>query len=222
MEHLRHVVIIQLQISLAQPRIPDELLHAFKGLRPDGLVQALFLWVAGVTVGGAPLAPRRGGKLCRGQPLQGFHTGIVIVVVRGEATDPPLLKGLASGNEAIVIRGQGNAALLKKVLVHHKSVGIRADRKPVYAAILVHEIVEVRIIDGTGGVGGGKIHEAVFQGAGIMEGKPAAGDNIRQSSVFIQEPVEIQVIVPDYKFNIDIRKLLLDIGRVFFIELCAP
>ena len=101
-------------------------------------------------------------------------------------------------------------------------MGIRADRKPVDAAILVHEIAEVRIIDGTGGVGGGQVHEAVFQRAGIMEGKPAAGDNIRQSSVFIQEPVEIQVIVPDYKFNIDIRKLLLDIGGVFFIELCGP
>lgn len=55
-----------------------------------------------------------------------------------------------------------------------------------------------------------------------MKGKPAAGDNIRQSSVFIQEPVEIQVIVPDYKLNVDIRKLLLEIGRVFFIELCGP
>ena len=153
--HLGHVVIIQIQVSLAQPRIPDELLHAFKGLRPDSLVQTLLLCVDGVTVDGAPLASRRGRKLSSGQSLQDFHTGIIIVVVRSKATDPPLLKGLAGGNEAIIIRRQGNAILLKKVLVHHKSMGIRAHRKPIDAAILVREIADVRIIDGTGSVGRG-------------------------------------------------------------------
>ena len=40
-----------------------------------------------------------------------------------------------------------------------------------------------------------------------MEGKPAAGYNIRQSTVFLQKPVEIQVIITYHKFNINIRSL---------------
>ena len=55
-----------------------------------------------------------------------------------------------------------------------------------------------------------------------MEGKPAAGYNIRQSAVFIQKTIEIQIIIAYYKFNVDIRKQFLDVWRIFFIQLCAP
>ena len=51
-----------------------------------------------------------------------------------------------------------------------------------------------------------------------MEGKPAAGYNIRQSTVFIKELVEIQIIIPYNKLDIDIRKLFLDIWCIFFIQ----
>ena len=44
-----------------------------------------------------------------------------------------------------------------------------------------------------------------------MEGKPAAGYNIRQSTVFVQKTIEIQIIIAYYKFNVDIRKLFLDV-----------
>ena len=101
-------------------------------------------------------------------------------------------------------------------------MSIRTHRKPVYAAILILKIVEVSIIDSTGRIGCGKIHQAVFQRTGIMQGKPAAGYDIRQPSVFIQKPVEIQVIIAYYKFHIDIRKLFLDVWCIFFIHACTP
>ena len=55
-----------------------------------------------------------------------------------------------------------------------------------------------------------------------MQGKSAAGYNIRQSTVFIKELVEIQIIIPYNKLDIDIRKLFLDIWCIFFIQVCAP
>ena len=55
-----------------------------------------------------------------------------------------------------------------------------------------------------------------------MEGKPAAGYNIRQSTVFIKKFIKIQIIIADYKFNIDIRKLFLDVWCIFFIQLRGP
>ncbi len=82
--------------------------------------------------------------------------------------------------------------------------------------------VEVSIIDSTGRIGCGKIHQAVFQRTGIMQGKPAAGYDIRQPSVFIQKPVEIQIIITYYKFHIDIRKLFLDVWCIFVIQACTP
>ena len=51
-----------------------------------------------------------------------------------------------------------------------------------------------------------------------MERKRRQGYNIRQSTVFLQEPVvEIQVIITYHKFNINIRKLFLDVWCIFFI-----
>ena len=44
-----------------------------------------------------------------------------------------------------------------------------------------------------------------------MQGKPATGNDIRKSAVFIEKLVEIQIITAHYKFNIDIRKLLLNV-----------
>jgi len=45
-----------------------------------------------------------------------------------------------------------------------------------------------------------------------MQGKPAAGYNIRQSAVFIKKLIKIQIIIAYYKFNIDIRELFLMYG----------
>ena len=55
-----------------------------------------------------------------------------------------------------------------------------------------------------------------------MQGKPAAGNNIRQSTVFIKKFIKIQIIIADYKFNIDIRKLFLDVWCIFIIQAGAP
>ena len=123
---------------------------------------------------------------------------------------------------AFIIRWKRNIILFKKIFVHYKAMGICTHRKPVYTAILIFEIVKVGIIDSTCSIGCGKIHQTVLQGACIMEGKPAAGYNIRQSAVFIQKTIEIQIIIAYYKFNVDIRKLFLDVWRIFFIQLCAP
>ena len=115
-----------------------------------------------------------------------------------------------------------NKDLFEKVFVNYKPMRIRTHWKPVYTAILIHKIVEVCIINSTCCIGCGKIHQAVFQRTGIMQGKPAAGYDIRQPSVFIQKPVEIQIIIAYYKFHIDIRKLFLDVWCIFVIQACTP
>ena len=99
---------------------------------------------------------------------------------------------------------------------------ICAHRKPVYTAILIRKAVDVCIIDSTGLIGGGKVHQTVLQRTGVMQRKPAAGYNIRQSTVFIQKSVEIQIVIAHYKFNIDVRKLLLNVWCICFIQLCGP
>ena len=99
---------------------------------------------------------------------------------------------------------------------------IRTHRKPVYASILIHKIAEIGIIDSTCLIGCGKIHQAVFQGTCVMQGKTTAGYNIRQSAVFIKKLIKIQIIIAYYKFNIDIRKLFLNVWCIFFIQICAP
>ena len=112
--------------------------------------------------------------------------------------------------------------LLKQSAVHHKAVGVRAHRQPVDAAILIHEAVEVGIINGARLVAGGKIHQAVLQRLCVMERKPAAGDHIRQLAVFVEEFIEIQIVVSHHKFHVHIRKLGLDVGGVLFIQVRRP
>ena len=50
-----------------------------------------------------------------------------------------------------------------------------------------------------------------------MQGKSAAGYNIRQSTVFIKELVEIQIIIPYNKLDIDIQEQLPDINVEFVV-----
>ena len=97
-------------------------------------------------------------------------------------------------------------------------MGVRAHRQPVDAAILIHEAVEVGIVNGTRLVAGGEIHQAVFQRLCVMERKPAAGDHIRQPTVFIEEFVEIQIVVSHHKFHVHVRELGLNVGGVLFIQ----
>ena len=81
---------------------------------------------------------------------------------------------------------------------------------------------QVRIINGARLVAGGKIHQAVLQRLCVMERKPAAGDHIRQPAVFIEEFVEIQIVVSHHKFHVHVRKLGLDVGGVLFIQVRRP
>ena len=63
------------------------------------------------------------------------------------------MKCLAGRNEAFIIRWKSNIILFKKIFVHYKAMGICTHRKPVYAAILIFEIVKVGIIDSTCSIG---------------------------------------------------------------------
>ena len=65
-------------------------IYTFKGLRPDGAIQTFFLCIIRVTVGDTPLASGRRRQLCCRQPLQRFHTGIIIMIVCSKSTDPHL------------------------------------------------------------------------------------------------------------------------------------
>ena len=79
--------VIQCKIICCKVGILNELLHPLKRPRPYGVVQTHPRGAGGVAVGSAPLAPRGGGKLGSGKPLQGFHAGVVVGIIGGKAPD---------------------------------------------------------------------------------------------------------------------------------------
>ena len=162
-EQVHHVIVSMLKILRREVGILNEPRHPFKRPRPHGIVQTRPRGVGGVAVGSAPLAPRRGGKLGGGKPLQRFHAGVVVGIIGGKAADAHFFKCLTGRRKALVIGGQRDAVLLKKAAVDHKAVGVGTDRQPVHTAILVFEAVEVGVIDSARLVGHGKVHQAVFQ-----------------------------------------------------------
>ena len=221
-EHPGHTVVIQRKVVCRKVGILNELLHPLKGARPHGIVQTYPHGAGGGAVSGAPLAPFRRGKLGSGKPLQGLHAGVVVGIVGGKAADAQRFKRLTGGNKACVIGGQRDIVLLKKAAVDHKAVGIRTDRQPVHAAILVFKAVEVGVVHSTRLVGGGKVHQAVLQGRSVVQREPAAGDDIRQTAVLLQKLIEIQIIVAHDEFHIHIRQLGLHIGCIGPVQAGAP
>ena len=81
---------------------------------------------------------------------------------------------------------------------------------------------EVGVVNGTRLVAGGEIHQAVLQRLCVMERKLAAGDHIRQPTVFIEEFVEIQIVVSHHKFHVHVRELGLNVGGVLFLQVRRP
>ena len=221
-EHPGHIVVIQRKIVCREVGILNELRHPLKRPRPHGVVQTHPCGAGRVAVSSAPLAPICSGKLGSGKPLQRFHAGIVVGIIGGKAADAHFFKRLTGRNEALVIGGQRNIVLLKKAAVDHKAVGIGADRQPVHAAVLVFEAVEVGVVHSARLVGQGKVHQAVLQGSRIVQREAAAGDDIRQTAVLLQKLVKIQIVVAHDEFNIYIRQLGLDIGRIGFVQAGAP
>ena len=202
--------------------ILNELRHPLKRPRPHGIVQTHPRGAGRVAVSGTPLTPLRRGKLGSGKPLQRFHAGVVVGIIGGKAADACRFKRLTGGNKACVIGGQGDIVLLKKAAVDHKAVGIRADRQPVHAAVLVFKAVEVGVVHSARLVGHGKVHQAVLQGGSIVQREPAAGNDIRQTAVLLQKLVKIQIVVADDELDIHIRQLRLDIGCIVFVQAGAP
>ena len=119
-------------------------------------------------------------------------------------------------------RWQRNAVFREQTAVDHKAVRVRADRQPVYAAVLVFEAVEVGVVDRARLVGRGEVHQTVLQRRSIMQREAAAGDNVRQTAVLVQKFVKIQIVIADDELNIHIRKLRLDVGGVIFIQRGVP
>ena len=202
--------------------ILNKLRHPLECARPDGVVQTHPLTVGGVAVGGAPLAPFRSGKLGSRKPLQRLHAGVVVGIIGGKAADAHLLKGLTGRHKAVIIRGQRDVVLLEQAAVDHESVGVGAHRQPVHAAVLIFEAVEVGIVDRARLVGGGKIHQAVLQGRSIVQREAAAGDDVRQAAVLLQEFVKVQIVVAYDKFNVHVRQLRLDIGGIGLVQAIGP
>ena len=203
-------------------RILNELRHPLKRPRPHGIVQTHPRGAGGVAVSGAPLAPFRRSKLGSGKPLQGLHAGVVVGIVGGKAADAQRFKCLTGCHKACVIGGQRNIVLLKKAAVDHKAVGIRTDRQPVHAAVLVFKTVEVGVVHSARLVGHGKVHQAVLQGGSIVQREPAAGDDIRQTAVLLQKLIEIQIVIAHDEFHIHIRQLGLDIRCIGLVEVIRP
>ena len=216
------VVVVQRQVSGVQSGVADEVLEILEGRRPDGVVQTDLFGARRVAVRGAPLAARRRGELGDRNALKRLHAGVVVKIVRVKAADAVLFERAAGGNEARVIGRQRNAVFLEQAAVDHEAVRVRADRKPVYAAVLVLEAVEVGVIDRARLVGQSEVHQAVLQRRGIMQREAAAGDDVRQTAVFVQKSVKIQIVVADDELDVHIRQLRLDIGGVIFVQRGVP
>ena len=216
------VVVVQRQVSGVQAGVADEALEVLKGRRPDGVVQTDLFGARRVAVRGAPPAALRRGKLGDRKALKRLHAGVVVEIVRIKAADAVLFERAAGGNEARVIGRQRNSVFLEQAAVDHEAVRVRADRKPVYAAVLVLEAVEVGVIDRARLVGQGEVHQAVLQRRGVVQREAAAGDDVRQTAVFVQKFVKIQIVVADDELNVHIRQLRLDIGGVIFVQRGVP
>ena len=221
-EHPSHIVVIQRKVVCRKVGILNELRHPLKRTRPHGIVQTHPHGAGRVAISGAPLAPFRRGKLGSGKPLQGLHAGVVVGIVGGKAADAHRFKCLTGRNKACVIGGQRDIVLLKKAAVDHKAVGIRADRQPVHAAVLIFKAVEVGVVHSARLVGHGKVHQAALQGRSIVQREPAAGDDIRQTAVLQQKLVKIQIVVAHDELNVHIRQLGLDIRRIGLVQAIRP
>ena len=101
-------------------------------------------------------------------------------------------------------------------------MGVCAYGQPVYTAVLIFKAVEVGIVDSACLVGGGKVHQAVLQGGRIVQGEAAAGYNVRQTAVFLQEFVKVQIVVAHDKLNVYVRQPRLHVGGVLFVEAVGP
>ena len=55
-----------------------------------------------------------------------------------------------------------------------------------------------------------------------MQREAAAGDDVRQAAVLLQEFVKVQIVVAHDKFNVHIRQLRLDIGGIGFVQAIRP
>ena len=154
--------------------------------------------------------------------VQRFHAGVVVQIIGGKAADARFVKGFAGSGKAGIIGGQRDTVFLKKAAVDHKAVGVCAYGQPVYTAVLIFKAVEVGIVDSACLVGGGKVHQAVLQGGRIVQGEAAAGYNVRQTAVLLQEFVKVQIVVAHDKLNVYVRQLRLHVGGVLFVEAVGP
>ena len=193
-----------------------------KSLRPNNIIQANTLFVGRITISSTPLTSIRRCKLWSRQSLQCFHTCIIIVIICSKSANTCFFKFLARQNKAVIICRQLNTILFKQSFVYYKSMRIRAYRKPVHTSILVHEIIEICIIDCTCLICCGKIHKTILKRTCIMKWETTTRNNIRKSAIFIQELIKIQIVIANYKFNIHIWKLWLNIRCIFIIQICGP
>ena len=221
-EQVHHVIVSQPKVVRREAGILNELGHPLECPRPDSVVQTHPLAVGAVAVGGAPLAPLRSGKLGSRKPLQRLHAGVVVGIIGGKAADAYLLEGLTGRHKAVVIGRQRDVVLFEQAAVDHESVGVGAHRQPVHAAVLIFEAVEVGVVDRARLVGGSKIHQAVLQGSCIVQREAAAGDDVRQAAVLLQEFVKVQIVVAHDELDIHVRQLRLDIGGIDLVQAIRP
>ena len=211
----------QLHVLRLHARIPDEPLHALKCLRPDHAVQPVFLLI-GVLVEASPDLSLHGIDLRDRESLQDLHAGVVVEKVTGKAADSDLLERIACGDEALVIRRQRDAVLFKQIAVRHKPIHLTAQRQPVDRAVRVDKALQVGLIDRSGLLRRGQIHQMAGQVRRIVQRKASAGDDVRQRALFHHEFVEVEIVVAHDELDVHIRQLCLDVGRIGAVERVAP
>ena len=215
-------IIVKLYILRAQLCIRDKPLHPRESARPNGIIQACHLLIQGVLIAVPPDLSFQRGQLRNGPALQQLHAGVIIGKVRGKAPDALRFKGLAGRHKALVVRGHGNLVPLKQRSVRHQAVHLAAQRKPLDFALRIGKALQIGAVNSPRLLGGGQVHQIPMQIRRVVQGEPAAGDDVRQRAVFAQEFIKVQVVVAYNKLDIHIGKLGLDVLGVAVIQLGAP
>ena len=170
----------QLLIPLLKADVFQELLVFFKHFGPDSIIQT-YLAVRCLTfISHAPLGALQAHELRDGTALHGLQTGVVIVPVGLIALDAHRLESVYGSHELGIVGGQGDAVLVKQILVGHGAVHLGTHGQPPdgTAGLPVH--LQIAGVEGARHLGATQIHEMLRQGRRVVQREPAAGNDIRQ------------------------------------------
>ena len=208
-----HGIVVHLRVRRFRPGILKVLLESLNYPGPDLIVQTHRVFRRLALVPHPPQHSFHAHQLRNGAALQGLHAGIVLVIVVDIAVDSQLLKTAAHIGKLCVISGQRDAVLLEQVQICDVTIHLGAHGQPPDRASRLPVVFQIAVIEGARHLSLAQVHQKIRQIFRIVQGKPAAGNDIRQSTPVVQVGIEVHRIVPHNKGKVDLRKLLRQPGR---------